>query len=400
MFEEKLAKKDTDYHLGIKRAVQLNSEQEIANNDRIVEECDILRGQYDPLDQKMNDCLVCLSNYEDVPEYEYSHTMSKWVEVNDFDNDFQNNNNQQKTESSLFTEPTERITNVLKRYSMIRSLMEKSNYYIFEHEKNKMARIKNNDHGFRVSAEDDAHSIRGYILLHELGSLNGRHGKFNICGIVFKHNEKYHMQDKLNRIVLDLTRCEDTLGFVLDSFFIIATGSVEYNTFYVEKFMQPIVNKKEVHDTLAVDIKDPSGAKTKFVKTIGKLTKVSATDDNKTKADKLTNLKMTQELQRELGIFNFNKTQKFFLSGNTENLVFKNSQELSNEFPISKKIMVLNNVTLDCTKVMNNLEILIETFSIKRPLMLVLCGPFLSSKEMNSTTAVNNAKQSINNFYN
>ena len=48
IFEEKVISKDTDYHLGIKRAAQLNSDQDTANNNRMVEENNISRGGNDP----------------------------------------------------------------------------------------------------------------------------------------------------------------------------------------------------------------------------------------------------------------------------------------------------------------------------------------------------------------
>ena len=101
----------------------------------------------------------------------------------------------------------------------------------------------------------------------------------------------------------------------------IASGVIEYGVFHVEKFVQPIVNKKEVKNGIECDIKDFSGAITKFLNAMGKLAKVDLTDNQKTKNEKLANLKMTIDLQRELGIFHFNKAQKFYLNNESKSLI-------------------------------------------------------------------------------
>ena len=95
--------------------------------------------------------------------------------------------------------------------------MERSNYYVFEHEKHKIARL-GADTGmsinFNSSSGNSEEYIKGYIKLFEIGSLNGRKGKFNIFGVLFKAHGKYFMQDRFNKIPIDLTKCEGSLGFV------------------------------------------------------------------------------------------------------------------------------------------------------------------------------------------
>ena len=82
--------------------------------------------------------------------------------------------------------------------------MEKSNYYVFEHESSKLARIK----GDKISE-----GLNGFLKIHEIGSLNGRKGNFNIAGILYKANDKYFMQDKFNSVHVDFKKCKDCLGF-------------------------------------------------------------------------------------------------------------------------------------------------------------------------------------------
>jgi hypothetical protein len=190
---------------------------------------------------------------------------------------------------SLFSGPSERTDAMMKKYLLIRNLMERSNYYVFEHEKHKIARL-GADTGVSINYSSSGNSeeyIKGYIKLFEIGSLNGRKGKFNIFGVLFKAHGKYYMQDRFNKITIDLNKCEGSLGFVLESFMVVAMGSIEYNVFMVERFLQPIVNKKEIDASLDKEIRDIFGARTKFLSIMGKLTKFSAQDDRRTKNEKL-----------------------------------------------------------------------------------------------------------------
>ena len=68
---------------------------------------------------------------------------------------------------------------------------------------------------------------------------------------------------------------------------VVAMGSIEYNVFIVERFLQPIVNKKEIDAALDKEIRDIFGARSKFLSIMGKLTKFSAQDDRRTKNEKL-----------------------------------------------------------------------------------------------------------------
>jgi hypothetical protein len=68
--------------------------------------------------------------------------------------------------------------------------------------------------------------------------------------------------------------------------------------------------------------------------------------------------------------------------------------------PLQKKCYVINNVTLDSSKTMLALSEIISTFSVARPLMLVICGPLLSFKNFLGGQNALLMKQSLQNFYN
>lgn len=66
----------------------------------------------------------------------------------------------------LFSEPQERTEMMLKRYTLIRNLMERSQFYVFEHEKNKLARLTVTDSNFNQYEQYG----QNYVKLHEIGS--------------------------------------------------------------------------------------------------------------------------------------------------------------------------------------------------------------------------------------
>lgn len=217
------------------------------------------------------------------------------------------------------------------------------------------------------------------------------------------------MQDTFNKIIVSFSKCGPSSGFALDGFIVIATGSIDYNTFEVEKIQQPIVFKEEIDTELDKEVKDCFGSKEKFLGVMGKLTQIQNKDDQHTKAEKMKKIKISQEVQREFGIYTFNSSQKrAFEHGSQKNESQQNAsfsiEDLGNENvtigPLQKSGYIVSNVILDSEDMLQNLEKLILSFTLTRPLMLVLCGPLFSFKDLQTSYHMSVIKSCLQNLYN
>lgn len=107
----------------------------------------------------------------------------------------------------------------IEKYFFLRSMIEKSPNYYFEHSSIEFSRNK--------------------IKISEIGSLKGVEGKFIIFGILFKSSGNFYLQDQLTSIKISISKCAPSIGYVNIGSYIIAEGTNFESIFIVDSFRFP-----------------------------------------------------------------------------------------------------------------------------------------------------------------
>ena len=167
----------------------------------------------DRLEERMGESLIVLSNFGELAQISFRNQLREPTA--------------QQREKGIIVPGKELIERSIEKYHRMRYLLKASGKYIYQHD----------------PAAHGGNLPTGTTLLHEIGSMFGAKGVYNIFGLIFRNGKKLFVQDTMSNleIVIDQST-QATEGYYHEKHYLVLEGEMLANHFKVIKVSQPTLD--------------------------------------------------------------------------------------------------------------------------------------------------------------